>query len=277
MKLKVTDWKHAWFESHISERFFLEMTKLEKGSVLGLETTAQWMEQIMIEVGLLAQAMIRLEQQGAPEPQIRTAYDKSIRVAALAMHLITALDGTDREQIRSASIVRGEHGEWSAPRAAPAAAAAPAPLPAPPPPRQPAAPQPAPPASAPAPAAPAASGATGAGTDTAATTRLLNRGPLQRPPLNAPRERTRAPQAEATEHTEPAAAPSEAPIFSQLLQISGRAAPRSESQVHQTIVSLAEQGLSRAEIEVVTGEPRHIVEAVLKHARSTRPPGAQQA
>ena len=37
--------------------------------------------------------------------------------------------------------------------------------------------------------------------------------------------------------------------------------------MRETIISLGKQGLSRAEIEMVTGEPRHIIEAVLNHAR----------
>jgi hypothetical protein len=38
--------------------------------------------------------------------------------------------------------------------------------------------------------------------------------------------------------------------------------------MRETILSLSGQGLSRAEIEVVTGEPRHIIEAVLDHDRA---------
>ena len=272
MKLKVTDWKHAWFESHISDRFFQEMSKLDHGAIHGLETSAQWMEQIMIEVGLLAQAMIRLEQSGAPEPQIRQAYEKSMRLAALAMQLITALDGADREQLRSAALVRGEHGG-----AAPSQAALPAPLPAFPTPPQLAAPAPAPAASA-AGGNPALAGhPVGQAGGTSAAIAALTRGAQGvRPPPPAPRaERKTA--AVATESAAPAPAPavnSNAPVFSSLLQISGRNAPRSESYVHQTILSLSEQGLSRAEIEMVTGEPRHIIEAVLNHHRTQQQAGA---
>jgi len=52
------------------------------------------------------------------------------------------------------------------------------------------------------------------------------------------------------------------------VQVSGRNPPRTESALRQTIVSLSEQGLSRAEIEMVIGEPRHVIEAVLNHART---------
>jgi hypothetical protein len=273
MKLKVTDWKQAWFESHISDRFFQEMSKLEKGSVQGLETTAQWMEQIMIEVGLLAQAMIRLEQAGAPEPQIRLAYDKSMRVAALALHLITALDGTDREQIRSASIVRNDHGERASGRSTPAQ---------PPVPPQRAVPPPAAIAAAPqaAPAAPAAApAAAGSAPVNPALQPLLNRGSAFRPPLPAPRGERNAPSPRAnTPHPTEAGIEgvgADVPLFSSLVQVSGRNAARGESQARQTILSLSQQGLSRAEIEMVTGEPRHVIEAVLNHDRSQKQAGAQ--
>jgi hypothetical protein len=191
--------------------------------------------------------MIRLEHDGAPEPQIRQAYEKALRLAALALHLITALDGADRQQIRSASIVRSEGQPYRAPAAAPPAA--PPALPTPPA----AAPRPAP-AGAAQPPAMAAPG-------------LLMRGPVPMPKATA------APRADA-----PSAAPEAAesgtgsPLFSSLLQVAGRTA-RSESALHQTIVSLSQQGLSRAEIEMVTGEPRHVIEAVLNHAR-TRPQAA---
>jgi hypothetical protein len=268
MKLKVTDWKHAWFESHISDRFFQEMSKLEKGAVQGLDMTAQWMEQIMIEVGLLAQAMIRLEHDGAPEPQIKLAYDKALRLAALAMHLITALDGADRAQLRSASIVRSEPAEWVAPRsplapagAPPAAAAPPAALP---------------PAALPvrtaAPAIAAAPAAAPLPARQPAATALNQGARLAQMPAH---ERQGAAHAERPA-PEPAPAPAPDGLqFASLLEVSGRNTPRSESHLRQTIVSLYQQGLSRAEIEMVTGEPRHVVEAVLNHARNQPKAGTQ--
>jgi hypothetical protein len=266
MKLKVQDWRQAWFESHISDRFFQEMSKVEKGAVQGLDMTAQWMEQIMIEVGLLAQAMIRLEHDGAPEPQIKLAYEKALRLAALSMHLITALDGADRAQLRSPSIVRNEPTDWAAPRS---------PLP---PAAVPAVPALAAPAVATAPRAPASPAAAAA----APAQRALVQGPTaMRPPVPVQvRERKPAASRDAAPAAPPAApagesGPPDAPLFSSLLQVSGRNVARSESQVRQTIVSLWQQGLSRAEIEVVTGEPRHVVEAVLNHARSQAQAGAQ--
>ena len=61
------------------------------------------------------------------------------------------------------------------------------------------------------------------------------------------------------------------PIIGSLLEISGRKSIQSESTIRETIRSLSQQGLSRAEIEMVTGEPRHIVEAVLDHERGGSP------
>lgn len=279
MKLRVNDWKHAWFESHISDRFFQEMSKLERGSVQGLETSAQWTEQIMVEVGALAQAMIRLEQEGAPEPQIRQAYEKSLRLAALAMHLITALDGADREKLRSAAIVRteplrgmggmgGMGNAGGTPQGNSASLAAPTKSGAPQ--------SPFPPPAAPAAESPAAA--------VTAPPVMPRQAVPWRPPLTPSRaERTPDPEA-----AEPAEKPAEAPapavegvpdpsVFASLLQHSGPSQARSESAVHQTILSLAQQGLSRAEIESVTGEPRHIIEAVLNNARAQTRSGSQSA
>ena len=84
MKLKIQDWKSAWFDAHINDRFFQEMSRVEKGMVNDLNTSAHWMEQVMIDVGQLAQAMIRLEKADTPEPHIRQAMEKSLRLAALA-------------------------------------------------------------------------------------------------------------------------------------------------------------------------------------------------
>ncbi|HKJ00603.1 MAG TPA: hypothetical protein VKB51_19190 [bacterium] len=257
MKLKVTDWRQAWFESHISDRFFQEMSRVEKGTVHGLEHTAQWMEQIMIEVGVLAQAMLRLEQDGAPEPQIKLAYEKALRLAALSLHLITALDNTDRAQLHSASIVRSEPAEWTPSRQVLAAAQA------------------TPPA-APVPQTVAAQAAPTPGGPpphpfTHGTAAL-------RPPIGPAREREPAAPAASPQPAEPVApadAAPDAPLFTSLLQVSGSNAPRSENQMRETIVSLSLQGLSRAEIEMVTGEPRHVVEAVLNHARDQARAAAQ--
>ena len=97
MKLKSPDWKKSWFENHISERFFQEVTRLEHGTVNRLETSAQWMEQMTIELGQLAQSMIQLESGGSSSPQVRQAFEKSLRLSALALHLMVTLDGVGRQ------------------------------------------------------------------------------------------------------------------------------------------------------------------------------------
>ena len=60
MKITIPDWKTSWFESHISDRFFQEMVKIEKGTAMTLETSSQWMAQVMSETGQLAQALMNL-------------------------------------------------------------------------------------------------------------------------------------------------------------------------------------------------------------------------
>ena len=57
------------------------------------------------------------------------------------------------------------------------------------------------------------------------------------------------------------------PTISPLLDFSPDRPEAATSRMHDTIVSLSKQGLSRAEIEAVTGEPRHIIEALIEHAR----------
>lgn len=267
MKLKVTDWKHAWFESHISERFFQEMSRLEKGPVQGLDTSAQWMEQVMIDVGALAQAMIRLEHEGPTETQLRQACDKAMRLAALSLHLITALDVANGGTHRAATAGRSNGMDWAAGRAGPGAP--PAPPRAQEPEATPAVDRPEPPRAPPAAAGPVPT----------TTAQLLARNAAQRPAPEAPdagseagREVARsvlAPADAAAVEASAAAAkpPLDGSLFASLLQVSGRQGPQSESHLRQTILSLAQQGLSRAEIEMVTGEPRHIVEAVLNHGR----------
>ncbi len=54
-----------------------------------------------------------------------------------------------------------------------------------------------------------------------------------------------------------------------MLSSSGDSEAR-KSRMHDTILSLSRQGLSRAEIEAVTGEPRHVIEAVIDNSRPRR-------
>jgi hypothetical protein len=268
MKLKATDWKQPWFESHISERFFQEMARLEKGTTLGLQTSGEWAQQVMIDVGALAQTMMRLESDGVPEPQIRQAGEKALRLAALALHLVTALDGADREQLRSSTLVRTERGEWVGGRP-------PLPLPHSGEGAAPLAPGSSTSAHTPAPEfAPLAHAA-------ALHPGVLRPGVLNSNALRPGMQQPTPPPGEAdapggaSPETDVGTAHPAAALVSSLLEVAGRPPMGGESRMRHTIVSLAQQGLSRAEIEMVTGEPRHVIEAVLNHERAAIQAGGQ--
>lgn len=276
MKLEIQDWKSAWFDAKINDRFFQEMSRVEKGMIKELGTSAHWMEQVMIEVGQLAQSMIRLEKADTPEPQIRQAMEKALRLAALSLQLVTTLDGLDRTMLKS-----GQR-QYASPTPAQAMppkpmeiaageirSLAPVPQPVSPPPREesvsPHAALPpfllrqmgAPP-----------DGKTAGGQEAAPASEDAAG---QAPPDGATEEITEA----ITEATAEAA-PGENgggtfPTLSPLLDFSPDRPEVATSRMHDTIVSLSQQGLSRAEIEAVTGEPRHIIEALIDHARGRQP------
>ncbi|MCH9045706.1 MAG: hypothetical protein IIA40_06320 [SAR324 cluster bacterium] len=277
VKLNVTDWKTAWFDAHIADRFFQEMAKVDKGALKNLATSAQWMEQIMIDVGQLAQAMIQLESDGAPEPQIRNACDKALRLSALTLQLMTTLAGVDRDHLRSGSSSYSGSPSSDISHVAPL---------------HPAPPQTGPLQDAPPPgpsiATPAESAqhhAVGAAQGLPPLWGQASHFPL---PGSKPAETAESPeatgppdgsdtrsaeeadtgvaQADSSTHVAPPAL-----TISSLMQISGRKSIQSESTIRETIRSLSQQGLSRAEIEMVTGEPRDIVEAVLEHERGGSP------
>ena len=262
MKLRIPDWKSAWFENQISERFFQEVSRLEKGTVKSLDSSAQWMEQVMIEVGQLAQAMIRLESHDAPDPQIRQAFDKALRLSAISLHLMTTLDALARNEFSSgiSSGTYKPHSEAMPPN--------PDSVPLPPPikPMLPkvqdklASPSAAtPPGNMPFPPAwtalPAHSGQ--GGPSPASGTPGAPSGADSEDPLPSPDD------SEMEERSK------NAPLISSIVQVSGLS-QKNPSRMRDTIQSLSLQGLSRAEIEMVTGEPRHIVEAVLEHHRPRR-------
>jgi hypothetical protein len=91
MKLPHSPWKQAWHDDQVSEKFIQELAKLEKGAVKDLDSSARWMEQLVIELGQLAQNMIQLEQNPPHPPQLLQAFDRSVKLAALATHLAGAL------------------------------------------------------------------------------------------------------------------------------------------------------------------------------------------
>jgi hypothetical protein len=91
MKLPHCPWKQAWHDDQVSEKFFQELAKLEKSQVRELDSSARWMEQLVVELGQLAQNMIQLEQADPHAPQVTMAFERSVKLAALATHLAGAL------------------------------------------------------------------------------------------------------------------------------------------------------------------------------------------
>ena len=251
MKLKPQNWKAAWFDSHISERFFNEMSRLEKTALANLETSAQWMEQLMIEVGQLAQAMIRLEKNDTPEPQIRHAMEKALRLSALSLQLMTTLDGLDRDLLKSGQRQFAVEGSASHPFP-PAVGAGQTTVDqpeekAPPPEESNPAQQPDPPTS---PLPP-----------------FLMRQIQPRPDSEAPREPLLEPLPDLKQQKRKNVFDDTVPLINPFLSLAPKNSETGKSRMRDTIVSLSDQGLSRAEIEAVTDEPRHVIEAVLNHAR----------
>ena len=177
MKLPHSPWKQAWHDDQVSERFIQELAKLEKGPVKELDSSARWMEQMVVELGQLAQNMIQLEQADPHAPQLMLAFDRSVKLAALATHLAGAL------QQAHARLARPGEGR------------------------------------------------------------------------EAPKPHSMAQAVEAaTQQAEAGGMPAQEPSGPHL---AGYAPMR------RTIHSLADRGVSISEIEVITGHPRHVIEAIL--------------
>jgi len=198
MKLQPLPWKNAWYDHKLSERLFGELSRLEKTHLKELENSAQWTEQLVIELGQLAQSMIHLERETPHTTHVRLAFEKALRLTALAAHLASALDLANAAHPRDAAAYR-PMGPGSMPITA----------------------QPLPPAPAHA----------------------------EPPAAEAPEPPPADPAAEAEAPT-PEGPPSPAP-------------PAKPSPMRQTILSLSRRGVTSAEIEVITGQPRKVIEAVL--------------
>lgn len=279
MKLKSPDWKTAWFENHISDRFFQEMAKLDKGTAKTLEQTAQWMNQMMVETGYLAQTMNALEEDTVPTAQIRVAADKALRLAAMAVHLMTALDSAHREGDYQGGIVyQGSRHPLPTPaRTGPEESAG----------SRPGQSQDERPWDG-------AQNTQNAGMPSFATHPLGGASPLAAQMLGAKgapsggkhstgetgntgnepmQAQAGAPDANfgypgealgyGMDHNE------EVPLLSPFLDDSQAMVEGEASPMRATIASLHQQGLSRAEIEVITGQPRHIVEAVIDNEKKS--------
>lgn len=255
MKLRTPSWKTAWYEEGLSERFAQEMSRLEKTVIKDIETSAQWVEQLVIELGMLAQNMIHLEGESRRDSQIRLAFEKALKVSALAGHLMGALD---QAVDHGPSLLRyaGDpapdhaglggrpdlaHGQPAAADALPVGAVTHGPPPIVPLAQaaaQPAAPQP----------RPSAGGASNSA------------GMLR---TNASAQigiKRQSAQKEAPAPTRPAAA---TPFLSPLMEMSQPMVAPNGNPMREMILSLSRRGLSRSEIEVITEQPRHVIEAVL--------------
>jgi hypothetical protein len=173
MKLPHCPWKQAWHDGQISERFIQELAKLEKGPVKELDSSARWMEQLVVELGQLAQNMIQLEQEEPHAPQLVLALDRSVKLAALATHLAGALN-----QAHSGRAPEGRE-------------------------------------------------------------------------AGRPHSMAQAVEA-ATQQAQAAGMPAREPRSTQ-----------GYAPMRRTIHSLADRGVSISEIEVITGHPRHVIEAIL--------------
>ena len=97
MKLLITPWKTAWYDDQISEKFFQEMSRLEKGAARDLRQSSHWLGQMVIAVGQLAQNLMHLEAEHSSPSQIRLACEKALKISALAAHLTAPLHRADPE------------------------------------------------------------------------------------------------------------------------------------------------------------------------------------
>jgi hypothetical protein len=244
MKLHSPSWKSAWYEEGLSERFAQEMSRLEKTVIKEIETSAQWVEQLVIELGMLAQNMIHLEGEARRDSQIRLAFEKALKVSALSAHLMGALDqAVDRGPalLRYSNEVAGDRpASTGAAHDNALAAAAPslaAPL---------AAAGAAPASAAPAaPASPATPPPAGMRSNAVAQVGIRRQAVPREVPPAAPRP----------------AGPT--PMVTSLMDISHPMVQPSGNPMREMILSLSRRGLSRSEIEVITEQPRHVIEAVL--------------
>ena len=95
MRLFTPPWKTAWYDDGLADKFYKELARTETQAMTELETSAKWMEQMVIEFGQLAQNMIQLENSSPATAQIQQAYNRAMKVCALAAHLASALDRAD--------------------------------------------------------------------------------------------------------------------------------------------------------------------------------------
>ena len=116
MKLLTPPWKTAWYDDQISDRFFHEMSRMETGEMRDLHSSACWMNQMIVEIGQLAQNMNQLEKDAPHPSQIRLAFEKALKLSTMAAHLAAALDRADPERRHTPVTARSARNVAAMPR-----------------------------------------------------------------------------------------------------------------------------------------------------------------
>ena len=234
MKLHMPAWRTAWYEDGLGERFAQEMARLDKTVVRNLDTTSQWVEELLIELGQLTQNMIQLEGEVSRPNQVRLAFERALKLTGLAAHLMVVLDrALDHAPAQARFTAEAGHA-WDGQMPS-----------APETPRL--NPRPAAPAAPPTAAAPAAPTPTALRVSPQAQVGLMRQSAQP-----------------ATAESDPTAARRGTPaLLTPLMDVSEPLLPDSPSPMREMILALSRRGLSRSEIEVITEQPRHIIEAVL--------------
>jgi hypothetical protein len=262
MRLTPSVWQTSWYEEGLSERFVQEVARLEKTVIKDLGTSAQWVEQIVIELGQLTQNMIHLEGEGPRTHQLKLALERALKLAALSAHLMVALD---KAMDHGPAVLR--YSEGSAPDSGDSIAARMHSTSASLPPGY-GTVEPAIPSHPPAPmpsmqVAPAQGAQAAAAPAQAAATPGLRASPqvqvgLKRQSSPAPRPGSSPAAAEARD-SRPLGQ-----LVQSLMESSEPMVGSNSSPVREMILALSRRGLSRSEIEVITEQPRHIIESVLQ-------------
>lgn len=121
MKMLTPPWKTAWYDDKISDRFFREMSRIENNSARQIETSAQWLNLLVVEMGQLAQNLNHLEHEAPHPSQVRLAMEKALKISALAAHLAAALDRADPAKTHAPPVLPGPRPGEGGPGEAPPA------------------------------------------------------------------------------------------------------------------------------------------------------------
>ena len=231
MKLATPDWKAGWLENRVSDRFFQEMARLDKSVVHHLGDTSRWCTQMAIELGNVAQPLQRLESGAPADGELKQAYERAIRLAALAAHLSVAL----HEAVTDPASGSRYPLHAAAPELAPARDRA-----------GPTAQEP---------------------VESAVAVERRPEPPPQQAASVSPLRMQQAKGAPSAPHVDtPVHAPTETDWESSDMELPSDFSEADPASMQHTIRSLSSRGLSRGEIEIVTGQPRSVITEVLSQA-----------